>query len=155
MKGLAAVASLLVAALAAGCGGGSDDALTKAELIAAGDRICRAIVEESAAITPPASPDDVGRFLDEVVRIAEEARDDFADLDPPDDAEELHEAMVTALEDGIEGAEEAATAADEGDMATATERLEAAQEAGASADADAKAYGFLVCGSEDELAEER
>jgi hypothetical protein len=146
---LMAIAAL---ALLGACGGG--EPLDREAYIAEGDAICARMLEESTAIPRPASPEEVDAFLGEIVRIAEEGQADLGDLEPPIDGTEVHEALSRSLAEAIDKASAARAAAEAGDAGRAGALLEEAGAAGRAADDEAKAYGFRVCGSEDDLASE-
>lgn len=116
------LAVLLLAGSLLACGG--DDALSKEEFIAQGD------------------------YIDRAIEIASTTRDDFDELSPPDDGEDVHAALVEALDAGIAGLEEAKTAAEERmDLGVIGGFTEAGDAVDAASD-EAREYGFEVCSSE-------
>jgi hypothetical protein len=133
-----------------GGGAASGEQLTKAEFIEAGDELCDRFVTETAALDEPMTQDEVVTFLDRAIEIAEQVHDDMAALQPPPDGESVHEALTSALSESTEKVREARDAADEGDAPAAEAAFAEAVEIGQRSDAEAKEYGFEVCGSEAE-----
>lgn len=137
--------SVLVATTLA-CGG--DDALSEDELIEQGDAICQEFEDRGSELEAPTSIEEVPAYIDEAIAIATSTRDDLDELAPPDDGEDVHAALVDALDRGIAGLEKAKAAAedrmDQGVIDGLTEAGEAVEAAGEQA----REYGFEVCGSE-------
>jgi hypothetical protein len=127
---------LALAAIAAGCGSGGSDPLTKAEFIEKADAICtqarNRIKKESAAVTKEAQGAEVSEkiVLPNVQIQAEELRD----LEPPEADEDQIEAMLDRLEAGVEkGRQE-------------PESLLSADSPLIKANEMAEKYGLKVCG---------
>ncbi len=71
-------AALLAALLIAGCGGdGADEVQTKADFIAAADKICLARDTGASKLAPVQSDNDLGRFSGELAKVYEKAIDDL------------------------------------------------------------------------------
>lgn len=128
----------------------SGDTLTKEEFIEEGDTICGALDAASETVQPPDSPEGMPVYLTELVGQAEEAHKQFGELSPPEDGEEVHQALLDALSTSIETVKGAITAYESGDSVTGGDLLNQATEEGNAADAEAQAYGFTECGSEDD-----
>lgn len=126
------------------------DTLTKEEFIEEGDTICAALQAASDTVEPPDSPEDAPVVLTELVGQAEEAQKQFSELSPPADGEDVHQALLDALSTSIETVNGAITAYESGDSVTGGDLLTQATEEANAADAEAQAYGFSVCGSEDD-----
>lgn len=152
-----------IAALAVGCGddddddaGGaaSSDRLTKEEYIAAGDRLCEGFLDMSMSQPEPETPQDLIDLLGRLITEAEALDAEFTVLAPPDDAADVHRTLLDSLERSTAKVKEARDALERQDPAWET-LFEEADQIGQASDDAAKAYGFKVCGSEQELAEER
>ena len=139
---LSALAGAIVAC------GGSGDALSKEEFIAEGDAICRSFEEEGRALSTPASVEEVPAYLDEAIALARSTREDFAELDPPDDGEDVRDGFTSALDAGIASLEEAKAAAEAGEQEGVVASLQEAGQAITQANARARQYGFEHCGRE-------
>ena len=142
------LAVLALTTLAAACGGdGGTGELTQAEFVTEGDAVCAELEEAAEAIEQPADESDFARYLRALRAPGEDAHAAFEDLDPPDGGDAVHQALLGSLEAMLEGLEGAATAAEGGDTVTAEDLLTEAAADGEAADAEARAYGFEVCGS--------
>lgn len=149
---LAVLAALtVIAALVAGCGGGSDSTtdetvvLTKAEFIKQGDQICKKANEENEAeaeefakendfTLEKASKDQIEEAVVAVlVPSIEKQAEEIEALGAPKGDEEKVEEIVTSLEDAAGEIEDEPKAVFEGDILGKPTEL-------------AKDYGFKVCG---------
>jgi hypothetical protein len=117
-----AAATLLVAlALLSGCGGGGEEAtsgpLTKAELIAEGDRICKQAREDfvNAAPPPPSSAEEAAALQRALIDESEEEVSRIRALDAPAELEPALERYLKAREQGIELLKRGLAAAEDGD----------------------------------------
>ena len=128
----------------------SGETLTKEEFIEEGDTICGALSAAGETVQPPDSPEGMPVYLTELVGQAEEAHKQFGDLSPPEDGEEVHQAILDALSTSIATVKGAITAYENGDGVTGGDLLVQATEEGNAADEEAQAYGFTECGSEDD-----
>lgn len=146
-KFIAAAIALLCLVPLAACGDDDSGALSKAEFIEQGDAVCGGLTKSTGAIAEPTSNEEVSAYLTDTIALAKEARADMAALTPPADGEDIHQALLDAIDGAIAAAEEAVAAADEGDFEKMTALLDDASTAGDEADADADAYGFKECGS--------
>src|SRR5687768_13071829 len=94
---LAVVLALLsLATFLAACGD-DEETLSKEEFIEQGDAICAGLTESTQAVDAPETEDDLADYLTELLGQAEEARDEFAALSPPEDGEEVHQELLDAL----------------------------------------------------------
>ena len=141
------------------CGGDSDnvdattgddstESLTKEEFIERGDAVCAELDVALTLVESPQDESDYARYLKEILPSAESAREVWALLDPPTDGEDVHQAMLDQLDNGIENVEGAIAAAESGDTVTAGDLLAEADREGDLVDAQAKAYGFRECGAD-------
>src|SRR5687768_17046295 len=122
------VLPVLLLGLLAGCGDAEADALSKEEYIEQGDARCEELNEELEGIAEPESADDIAPALERMGGLFEDFRSDLAELEPPDDAEELHQDFLDTVDKAIETVDKAGTAAEDGDMETAQSEIEAMDE---------------------------
>lgn len=152
--------ALVLALIAAGCGGGGDDSsgdgtdsgssssLTKAEFIKQGDEICKQgdaaiegeaneFAEENGIDTENPTEAEQEEVIEQVVGPAiKRQSEEIADLGPPEGEEEAVEEIVAAVGRGAEEIEEDPKAVVNGENPLA------------EASKLAKAYGFKQCGGE-------
>ena len=133
----------------AACGGG--DGLSKADFIEQADQLCLDFNTKASALPEPQSEAELVRWLDDAMALAEVMEKDLDALAPPDDGKKVHQALLTSLRDSTDRVRDARDAAERQDQAGFESAMGDAQEIGQRADTEAKAYGFKVCGSEDEL----
>ena len=137
-----------VVALAA-CGG--SDGLSKADFIKQADQLCLDFNTQASALPEPKSPDEVVTFMDRAITLAQKTSTEFDALEPPDDGKAVHQALLVSLRDSTDRVRDARDAAERQDQAGFESAMSEAETIGKRADTQAKAYGFKVCGSEDEL----
>lgn len=147
---IAGIATLGVAALIAGCGGGGSDTLSAGEFRTQADAICADYNAKAAALTDPSSPSEYLPALKEILPLQQAELAKLEALKPPKDLEGTYkEALAllrqqeTALTDAttrIEGGEDPAAVID--DLGTKAGSL------GDQADAKAKELGLTVCGTD-------
>ena len=107
-----ALTALCALALAAGCGG--DDANQfREDYNATVDRLSKINGEIGSATSGSAGESSaaIAKQLDEIADAAEKARSELADLDPPEDATEEFDALLTSIESGAEDLRSMADAA--------------------------------------------
>ena len=86
--------------LVAACGGGDDE---KAAYVEQASAVCERAAAESKALKAPAAPADFAPYAEELVRIAEQAQADLAELEPPaDDRAELEERVLNPFADVVD-----------------------------------------------------
>ena len=134
------------------CGGG-DDKLSKADFIESGDKLCLDFNTKAKdlATPPPESAPQLVTLLDKTLALADETRADLEALKAPEDGEAVKKALVESLRLSTNRVRDARDAADRGDGEGFESAMAEADQIGKRADEEAKAYGFEVCGSEDEL----
>lgn len=104
---------LLVGLLAAGCGGSSEESLTKDDFVRKANAICgkwqqergRAFREVSTKFKPPVTQAKREKAILFVLEPYGEAVEGLAELPPPKGEEKQVEAMITAMEDAFAQAE--------------------------------------------------
>ena len=147
--GLAVVGAV---ALIAGCGGGSDDALSADEFRAQADAICADTSRETDALPAPVSPDDLLQYLKDGQAASGAGLEKLKELKPPSDLEgdwqkilDLHDQRTEAIDAAIariEGGESPqAVVSDINDDITAKNDEK---------DALAQGIGLVECGADDE-----
>jgi hypothetical protein len=104
-------AGVVAAVLVAGCGGGgstsptttSGEPLTKQELIAQGDAICRQALEKFRQLqqNPPTTAEDAATLTQELIDITETELAQLRDLKPPASIQSSLDAYLKALETNI------------------------------------------------------
>jgi hypothetical protein len=106
---LAACAALA----AAGCGGsdsnsgsGGGDRLSDAEYKTQATKICTDSEKATDALDQPTKAEEVKPFLQKGIDITQKAVDDFKDLNPPQDLEDEHNAVVTAEQGALDKLQE-------------------------------------------------
>jgi hypothetical protein len=95
---------LVVLAIAAGCGGGDDDArLTKAEFVAKGDEICKQAREEFVKEQPgpPVTPDQAVALQQNLIQISDDELARIRGLDAPSELEPALGRYLKAREEGV------------------------------------------------------
>ena len=147
-KKLAILMALLsLSTFLAACGD-DEETLSKEEFIEQGDAICAELSSATGDVEDPEDEEDLARYLKELLGHAETAREDFAELAPPEDGEEVHQELLDALDSTMSTVEGAIAAAEDGDTVTVEDLLSQAEEEGAAADAAAQEYGFEECGTD-------
>jgi hypothetical protein len=147
---IVASAALGTCALVA-CGDDDGDRLLKPDYIKQADELCRRFVEEGTALADPTTVAEKATFVEAAIELADELYADFEALDEPEDAEDVHERLLLALEQSTAKMREAQATYENGDEVAGDADVDDAIALGQAADDEAKAYGFEVCGSEDEL----
>ena len=135
-----------VVALLAGCGGGAEHHVSKAEFVAKADSICAAGQTEIARLAQPSTPQDLDEYLGKAIPIQKREVAEIRRLDWPDADKTRIERVLRAANDLIAAFEELRAAAHSGDQEAITKADKAAAQAGAKMRSAARAYGFKVCG---------
>jgi ribosomal protein L29 len=103
-SGLTAVclAALAVALPAAGCGGDDSDQFRE-DYNAAVERLSRinSDIGSAAGGAGAQSNDAIAKEFNKIADTAEQTRSDLAELDPPDDAKEEFDTLLSSLEKGV------------------------------------------------------
>jgi hypothetical protein len=112
---LAAIA-LALALGAAGCGGGGDDAdQFREDYNAAVDRLneVNTNIQESGQSIASQSGEEIAEDFNRIAETAEKTRQDLEDLDPPDDAQQEFDRLLSSVEEGVQALRATAEAARE------------------------------------------
>lgn len=146
--------SILALALA-GCGssdsssGGNETAtpepLTKTELVAKADAICKNMQTKIDAIPAPESIDDLATAIGEQIELSGPAIEDLKELTPPEDLQTQYDAWIAKLDELQAGTEEVKAAADTGSEEKVNAVVEKIDKINTKADEIGKELGFKVC----------
>ena len=101
--------AILVALLVVGCGGGSDETVTKSDFVRQGNAICgkwqqargQAFREVNSKFKPPVTQAKREEAILFVLEPYEDAIEGLKELDPPAGEEEEVEAIIDAMEEGF------------------------------------------------------
>jgi hypothetical protein len=140
MRRHAAVALLLL--LVAGCGGG----LSKDELVAKGDAICKRVNTRMAKEPDPQSAGDLERLAKRTVQISDPAIDDMEALEPPSELEADFKQFVASLKRQRDLTKQIGAAAGAGDTAKIQKVSADAQKAEQEYRRLTGKIGFKECG---------
>jgi hypothetical protein len=119
------LAALTVALPAVGCGGDDSDQFRE-DYNAAVDKLSRINSDIGSAAGGAAgqSNDAIAKEFDKIANTAEQTRSDLADLDPPDDAKEEFDALLSSLEQGVDDLRAVAKAAKDNNPAEANKAVQ-------------------------------
>jgi len=145
---LIAAVLVLAAALAAGCGGGDDSALSESEFREQANAICEETLREAEAIEAPASPEGIPDYFDRVVPLVEGGLERLRALRPPADLQEDYDWMLNETEKVLASGNDLAEAAQEGDAAKLQEAYAAGDAANRAADRLATELRLDECAAE-------
>jgi predicted nucleic acid-binding Zn-ribbon protein len=140
---LAAIA-LALAVGAVGCGGGEDDAdQFREDYNAAVERLndVNSNIEGSGENLASQSGAEIARDFNRIADTAERTRQDLEDLDPPEDAQEEFDRLLSAVDQGVKDLRATADAAREGNQQSfveAAKRLSQTGEEITEAESDLK-----------------
>ena len=137
-----ATAAALIAVPIAACGGG----LSKSELVANGDAICKRVNARMAKEPEPKSAADLEALAERTVEISDPAIDDMAALEPPGELEQDFDEFVASLREQRDLTKQIGAAAGAGDTAKLEEVGAAAQKAQAEYRKLSVKIGFKECG---------
>jgi hypothetical protein len=118
------LAALAVALPGAGCGGDDSDQFRE-DYNAAVAKLSRINSDIGSAAGGAAgqSNDEIAKEFDKIADTAEQTRSDLADLDPPDDAKEEFDTLLSSLGKGVEDLRAVASAAKSDNPAKANEAV--------------------------------
>jgi hypothetical protein len=137
-----AAAAVLPVLLVAACGGG----LSKQELVAKGDAICKRINTQMAKEPDPKSAADLQRLAKRTVELSDPAIDDMDALEPPSDLEDDFKKFVASLKRQRDLTKKIGDAAGKGDTAEVQELGGQAQKAQDEYRRLTGKIGFKECG---------
>lgn len=146
----AGIATLGVAALIAGCGGGGSDTLSAGEFRTQADAICADYNTKAAAIGDPASPSEFSSKLAQIVPLQAAQLSKLEALKAPDELKDTFAEAVTLLKKQQATLTDAQNRIAGGeDPTTVINSISAeASATGDQADQKAKELGLTVCGTD-------
>ena len=170
---IAVVAALVLALALAACGGGGSSSgtsssegsgeVTKAAFVEEADAICaegeeavapfKEDAEELEEVAEPESQENLTKLAELLHGASVQAEIEFEklrELEPPAADEEEIDKLFTEAEEGSELGVEGAEQLEEGEVEAFSELSKEANRLDASTKAAAQAYGFKVCGQEEE-----
>jgi hypothetical protein len=95
VRAIAVVGALAV--LAAGCGGGGGERLSRDDYVAKADAICREVTKKRQTLPIPTSIAGIPRYVDRALPLLDNARSDLRALRPPPDLEEEVTSWLDAI----------------------------------------------------------
>ena len=137
-----AAAGLSLLVLVAACGGG----LSKSQLVAKGDAICKRINTRMAKEPDPKTTADLQRLAKRTVELSDPAIDDMEELEPPSDLEDDFKKLVASLKRQRDLTKKIGDAAGKGDTAEVQELGAQAQKAQDEYRRLTGKIGFKECG---------
>jgi hypothetical protein len=146
LAGLAAVA--LCGSLLAGCGPfGGEDELTKDELIAHGDAICKSGRDEYLDLqqNPPKSASGAAELTRRLIEITEGEISDLRDLNAPEESQDALDDYLAAREAGLDVLRDGLTAAEDQDAKAYAEAQARIAEGQVHRSRLAEQVGFTEC----------
>jgi hypothetical protein len=140
-----AVSALLAAILVAGCGGGRDGRLSRADYAKQADKICLKYNAKLNGIAQPKSQAELAAFVDKAVPLVSDASDRLSELKPPQDEQRIATAWNKANSDVVRALERLRDAAKANDRAKLQAALADGNKANARANTLAKTLGMNAC----------
>jgi hypothetical protein len=140
-----AASGLLVAVLAAGCGGGGGGRLSRADYAKQADTICLKYNAKLNAIARPKSQAELAGFVDKAVPLVSDASDRLAELKPPQDEQSIANAWNRANSDIVRALERLRNAAKAKDGTKMQAALADGNRANSRANTLAKTLGMNAC----------
>jgi hypothetical protein len=144
--GLLAVVALSV--LAAGCGGGGDNRLSKEDFQQQANAICKRYDEKIAAIGTPSSPADIPAFVEKGIPLIQQGIAELRALRPPADLQADYDRMLDETAKAIPAARKLADAAAKNDAAAVQEALKEGNDANTASDELATKLGLPQCAAD-------
>jgi hypothetical protein len=142
--------ALVVAALAAGCGGGGDgDRLSKEEFQKEANAICARFEGRIDELGQPQTVDEITDFVDEAIPVVNEEIAALDDLDPPAELEGEYDRMLAEGRKTVEAGRKLGEAAESRDEAALRDAIDEGQEASDRADEIATDLGLTDCVDEE------
>jgi hypothetical protein len=145
MRGSVAALVGVFALLAAGCGGGGEEPLSKAEFQSQANAICAKYEKQLNALGTPSSIDEIPDLVQQALVILNKEIDEIAALNPPDELQSDFDKMITASNKTKAAANDLSAAAKSGDQAAVQKALEDGNAASDEADQLATGLGLGEC----------
>jgi hypothetical protein len=127
---VAAMTALLAGTALAGCGGGGESTLNKADFVSKGDQICKEAHDQFAELqkSPPTTAAEAAALTQKLIEISTSELDQIRGLDAPADVQPALDRYVKAREQGIALLKKGLAAAENGNArAYATAQAEIAK----------------------------
>ena len=145
MRGSVAAVVGVLALLAAGCGGGGEEPLSKAEFQTQANAICAKYQKQLNALGIPSSIDEIPDLVQQALVILNKEIDEIAALNPPDELQSDFDKMIAASNKTKAAANDLSAAAKSGDQAAVQKALEDGNAASDEADQFATGLGLSEC----------
>jgi hypothetical protein len=139
-----AALAVVVAALVAGCGGGSGR-LSKAEYAKRADAICTKYNAKLKALARPTGISALPDYVDKALPLARKGDDELRGLKPPKDEEQTVKEWLDQNDSVVGSMERLRDAAKKGDRAGIQTALNEASSANRTANRLARSLGLRVC----------
>jgi len=127
-----AMLTLALAVPAAGCGGDDDTDQFREDYNAAVDRLSKVNTDIGQATGGASGQSNsaIAKQFQRIADTAEETRNKLAKLDPPEDAKEEFDSLLSALDKGIDDLEAVSKAAKKSDPAAAAQAVQSLSKSG-------------------------
>ena len=145
MRGSVAVLVGVLVLLAAGCGGGGEEPLSKAEFQSQANAICAKYEKQLKAVGTPTSIEEIPDLVEQALAILNKEIDEIAALNPPEDLQSDFDKMIAASNKTKAAADDLSAAAKSGDQAAVQQALEDGNAASKEADQLAAGLGLSEC----------
>jgi hypothetical protein len=145
MRGSVAAVLGGLALLAAGCGGGGEEPLSKAEFQSQANAICAKYEKQLNALGAPSSIDEIPDLVQQALVILNKEIDEIAALNPPDELQSDFDKLIAASNKTKAAANDLSAAAKSGDQAAVQQALEDGNAASDEADQLATGLGLGEC----------
>ena len=130
---------------AAGCGGGGEEPLSKADFQSQANAICAKYEKQLKALGTPSSIDEIPDLVQQALVILNKEIDEIAALNPPDELQSDFDKMIAASNKTKAAANDLSAAAKSGDQAAVQKALEDGNAASDEADQLAAGLGLGEC----------
>ena len=145
MRGSVAALVGVLSLLAAGCGGGGEEPLSKADFQSQANAICAKYEKQLKALGTPSSIDEIPDLVQQALVILNKEIDEIAALNPPDELQSDFDKMIAASNKTKAAANDLSAAAKSGDQAAVQKALEDGNAASDEADQLATGLGLSGC----------
>jgi hypothetical protein len=134
--------------VAAGCGGGGDNRLSKEDFQQQANAICKKYDEKIKAIGTPTSPADIPAFVEKGIPLIQQGIAELRALRPPADLQGDYDRMLDETAKAIPAARKLADAAAKKDAAAVQEAIQEGNEANTASDQLATKLGLPQCAAD-------
>ena len=137
--------AVVVLGLAAGCGGGGDGRLSKAEYAKRADAICTKYNAKIRALGRPTAISGLPAYVDKALPLARKGDEELSALKPPKDEEQTAKEWLDQNDSVVGSMERLRDAAKKGDRAGIQTALNEATSANRTANGLARQLGLKIC----------